>query len=425
MHIWIFQTGEPLHIDNGSPRPMRAMNLANTLVASGHHVTIWSAAFFHQEKRHRVAEYQRIKVNEMLDVRLIPSRGYVKNIGLGRLIDHAILARNLKAHLSKEVKTPDVAFIGYPPIEFAYVAVRWLGKNNVPTMVDVKDLWPSIFVDKFPGILQPILRFVLLPYFVMAKHTFKSATALSTMSLPYLNWMLEYSGRTKSINDVVAPLTVQTTSYTSEQLHSAENWWEEKGVPLGKTRIISFVGSFMSVFDFSLVREAAVKLKQNDVTCLFVLAGDGGFVEETKREMADLPNVLFPGWIDGAKMSVLYKHSSCAVIPYKNIENYTLNTPNKVVDAVANGVPIITSLSGEVERLVSEHGIGFVCNKSTGLSFYSAIKDIINNPHMANNMTSNCLDLYNRAFLFDKVYSSLVSHLEQLVVDDSNVHRCL
>jgi len=36
MNVWILQTGEPLHIDAGHPRPMRAMNLANALVKAGH-----------------------------------------------------------------------------------------------------------------------------------------------------------------------------------------------------------------------------------------------------------------------------------------------------------------------------------------------------------------------------------------------------
>ena len=53
MDIWIYQSGEPLHIDNESFRPMRAINLSNYLADKGHNVTLWSSDFFHQEKRHR------------------------------------------------------------------------------------------------------------------------------------------------------------------------------------------------------------------------------------------------------------------------------------------------------------------------------------------------------------------------------------
>ena len=55
MHICIFQTGEPLHIDEGYYRPMRAMLLANKLLENGHKVTLISSTFFHQRKvfRHK------------------------------------------------------------------------------------------------------------------------------------------------------------------------------------------------------------------------------------------------------------------------------------------------------------------------------------------------------------------------------------
>jgi len=43
MKIWIFQTGEPIHIDKAGLRPMRAINLSNALVKSGHEVVIWSS----------------------------------------------------------------------------------------------------------------------------------------------------------------------------------------------------------------------------------------------------------------------------------------------------------------------------------------------------------------------------------------------
>mgnify|MGYP006113271335 CR=1 FL=1 len=52
MNIWIFQTGEPLHIDKENYRPMRVMNLVNMLVDQRHSVTIWSSAFFNQEKKY-------------------------------------------------------------------------------------------------------------------------------------------------------------------------------------------------------------------------------------------------------------------------------------------------------------------------------------------------------------------------------------
>ena len=82
MIVWILQTGEPLHSDDGSPRSMRAMNLANALVNKGHDVILWSSGFYHQEKRHRSRIFEKIHINNKLEIRLIPSPGYKRNVSI-------------------------------------------------------------------------------------------------------------------------------------------------------------------------------------------------------------------------------------------------------------------------------------------------------------------------------------------------------
>ncbi len=82
-----------------------------------------------------------------MSIQLIDSSGYKSNVSLARLMDHAKLGLNLKKLLSKINKEdyPDAVFIGYPPIEPAYVMSKWLSKRNIPYIVDVKDKWPDIY----------------------------------------------------------------------------------------------------------------------------------------------------------------------------------------------------------------------------------------------------------------------------------------
>jgi len=135
MKVWIFQTGEPLHCDVGNPRPMRVINLANTLVKKGHNVIIWSSSFYHQKKFHRTKLFKKIIINKKLEIRLIPSPGYKKNISIKRLFDHFILAYNLKKKLYIEKTLPDAAFVGYPPIETAFIMTSWLKKKKIPYLL--------------------------------------------------------------------------------------------------------------------------------------------------------------------------------------------------------------------------------------------------------------------------------------------------
>ena len=155
MHICIFQTGEPLHIDSGKYRPMRAMLLANELIKKNHKVTLISASFYHQRKLFRSKSFKSIRVNKNLEIKLINSCGYRKNIGIKRIIDHIILSLNLYKFLSQNKNfIPDKIFLGYPPIETSLGLLIWANKKNIPVMIDIKDNWPENYIEPFPKIIR-------------------------------------------------------------------------------------------------------------------------------------------------------------------------------------------------------------------------------------------------------------------------------
>ena len=96
-----------------------------------------------------------------------------------------MLGINIKLLLSKQTEKPDVAFIGFPPIEFAYEAAEWMKRNNLPFMLDVKDQWPDIFISRLPKILKPVVKLVLKNYFAKSKAsacTASSSIRISSMS---------------------------------------------------------------------------------------------------------------------------------------------------------------------------------------------------------------------------------------------------
>ncbi len=408
--IWVFQTGEPLPIDGKNVRPMRAINLCNALIQAGHKVILWSSAFYHQEKRHRSFTTQTIKISDNLEVRLIPSCGYQRHIGLRRLIDHAQLAFNLNKMLKHVKDLPDVAFIGYPPIETAAVLTRWLAKRGVPSLLDVKDQWPSLFLDAVPVPLRPLGRVILWPYFHLAQRAMRDVTGLSAMANSFLDWALEFAERSRSENDGVFPLTTPLGQVSATQLEEGRRWWDEQGVLDDGRPRVCFVGSFMSIFDFKPVQEAAKKLS----ACQFVICGDGGSSIELRAMMSGLPNVYFPGWMDRPKIEALAERCQEALAPYLNIENFTKNLPNKIVDALSLGLPILCPLQGEVASLIAEHGVGMRYGTDSGKSLYDCIQTLINDPMLQRTMSLKARALYAERFSFDMVYGGLVKHLEKL-----------
>lgn len=412
--IWLLQTGEPLHIDAGNPRPMRAMNLADALIAAGHKVVLWSSAYYHQEKSHRSRSARRITVSPQFEIRLVPSPGYQRNIGLGRLWDHAVLAWNLSKLLASESEAPDAAFVGYPPIETAAVMTRWLAKRGVPSILDVKDQWPVIFLTALPAGLRTVGRIALAPYFYFGRRAMRDATALSAMAGGFLRWANDFAGRSNGEFDKVLPLTSPSGQVSAVELAAARDWWQSRGVSAdGKPRVC-FVGSHTTAFDFAAVLEAAQTLASQNSACEFIICGDGPSSGEWRQQAKELRNIHFAGWVDRAQIEALAEFSLAALAPYKNTEDFVMSIPNKVVDSLSLGLPILSPLEGEVAALIDVHGVGLGYGARTGMALAECVETLVRDPSLRRSLAAKAKTLYHENFTFEKVYGGLVGHLEVL-----------
>ena len=414
MKVWVFQTGEPLHVDGESARPMRAMNLSNALLDAGHDVVLWSSDFYHQEKRHRFGENKVIQQSERLEIRLISSIGYSKNIGFGRLADHTQLAINLKRWLRNETEYPDVAFIGYPPIETAAVLSRWLNQKKIPSLLDIKDQWPSLFVEGFPGKIKILAKIAFYPYYYLARHTMKNVSGFSTMSQGFMDWACDFSGRDINNFDGVFPLTSPLAILTESDLAKANEWWSNIGISKDGKSKVCYVGSISPALDFSHIRIAAEISKKMNDGIQYIICGDGGANMEVKRMMSGLDNVYFPGWIDKLKTITLFDMCTAALAPYKNLPSFISSIPNKIFDYLSFGLPIISSLRGEVQCLLNEHQVGIIYGGTNNLSLHENILYLIENEAERKKMSERAKALYRDKYTYERVYGGLIKHLEML-----------
>jgi glycosyltransferase involved in cell wall biosynthesis len=398
---------------------MRAMNLANALVLRGHEVVIFSADFDHQKKLHRHGKSKKIIVSERLSIQLISSPGYKKNMGFMRLLDHFILAINLNKLLKMHIeKLPDLVFIGYPPIETAFVMVRWLRRHNIPSVIDVKDQWPDLFFDSLPAYSHFFAKLILTPYFYAAKKTMSSATAFCSMSNSFLKWMSNVGNRQLEPRDIVAPLTVPLSAIGKEELTSAEIWWMNLGVTGDSKRRLCFVGSLSPAFDFASIHKVALEFLNEGIDCQFVICGSGSAEVEFRGLLGELSNVIFAGWVDLPKIHVLAKCSSASLAPYKNTKNFIDNIPNKIVDSLAHGLPILTTLSGEVKEMIENANVGIYYSSSDSALLKRSIINLIENDDFQSKLSNNALKLYSDKFSAEKVYGELVDKLEGMVIGE-------
>lgn len=416
--VWILQTGEPLHVDDGDPRPMRAMNLANALLGAGHRVVLWSARFNHQTKRHRPEERAVVTLSDRFVVRLLPSRGYRRNVGLERLVDHLQVAWNLKRALRSTTDLPDVAFVGYPPIETAAVMTRWLRRRGVPCVVDVKDQWPHLFLRAIPTKLRWLGRFGLLPYYFFGRRSIRDATGVTAMADGFLDWARGFSARSPGVQDGVFPLTAPEGQVAQARLEEALVWWNRRGVRADGPPRVMFVGTHAPTVDFRPVSEAARQLAiGGQLVVQFVICGEGSSTSEWRAAVAGLPNVVFPGWVNRAQIEVLAKRSVAALIPYRNTDDFQRSIPNKVLDALSFGLPILSPLRGEVANLIASYDVGLRYGADAGRTLEECVRMLVGDQDLRRRMSERARGLFQKRFSFERVYGGLVRHLESLAQD--------
>ncbi|HQZ06109.1 MAG TPA: glycosyltransferase [Burkholderiaceae bacterium] len=393
---------------------MRAMNLANALANAGHKVVLWSSAFYHQEKSHRARASTAIRISAHIEIRLIPSPGYVRNIGPARLWDHAVLGYRLAQELGHEEAPPDVAFIGYPPIEAAAVMTRWLSKRGVPCLLDVKDQWPTIFTRALPAPIRALGEVALWPYFYLGRRAMRDASGIVAMAEEFLQWALAFSGRTRSEKDRVTPLTTTDARVSEADLQNARRWWDGLGVPADGRARVCFIGSHSQAFDMNAVATSVSQLAALGQACEFVFCGDGESSAQWRRLMSGADNVIFPGWVDRPQIEALAERSMASLAPYHNTEDFAMSIPNKVIDALALGLPVLCPLEGEVQRLITSHGVGLCYGTAAGASLSECLVRLLEDRALRLELSTNASRLYREQFSFEMVYGGLVTHLEKL-----------
>ena len=406
MKVWILQTGEPLQTDNNGARAMRAINLSNSLVSKGHEVTLWSANFDHFTKKHRFKGSKTINYKTNLQIKLIDSVGYKKNQGIKRLIDHAQLAFGLHFAL-KKMELPDIAFIGYPPIEVAWIMSRFLKKNNVPMVLDVKDMWPDVLLRALPSQARGVGKLLLSPYYYLMNSTFKAATSISSISQDFLDQSIEIARRAPNISDSVNYLTTISPNYTDNEISNAQEWLDRMGVIDNKQTRCSFVGSLTSVFDWDCVIEA---FKNSDTE--LVLAGDGPCFQDLKEKTQNIKNIVMLGRITGIQSKILADRTNVFIAPYKSSLEFSQSLPNKFFDAMEYGKPLLSSVAGSASQFIVKKNIGLIYSDISTLKM--ALNKLETSPDFFRQLGKNAVDAYDKDFSGQIVYEKIINNLEKL-----------
>jgi glycosyltransferase involved in cell wall biosynthesis len=405
MIFWILQTSEPIHFDNLGLRPMRAMNLANYLISKNHKVVLWTSDFDHYEKIHRRESHIEKEITRNLKIIFIKSPGYSKNISIRRLYDHLFMAANLSKMLKNKDK-PDIAILGMPPIETAWIMAKWLNKHDVPFYIDIKDAWPEIFTKRSFFIFRGIIVLLTLPLKYARNRTLGLSAGISAPTKEFLSWAIEKSKRSKNNFDRPTPLTAPFDSYSAQDLSEGDRLLNSLGILTDHKLRLCFIGTLTTSYNFEPIIQA---IKNSDIE--LIIAGSGPLLPKLQKICSNFSNIKILGWTNMPTSRLIMERSDAMVIPLKNSFDFQMSIPNKFYDAISMGLPIITCLRGSIKEVILKNGIGLIYDDENLKSFSKIIRDIKDDPTMLVEMSKKSKSVFKKFYSFDEVYGSFLDDL--------------
>jgi glycosyltransferase involved in cell wall biosynthesis len=416
MNIWLLHVGEDLSTD-GSERRFRYGRLAEALVDRGHRVLRWAPTFHHATKRFRAHDNQLIAASEDYDVQLVHAPGYRRNVSLARRRSYRRLEAAIKP-LMKDHTRPDLIVAAVPTIGWCRAAIEYGKFADVPVIVDVRDLWPDVYLTAVPAALRGLARVLLEPAFRSAQSVCREADALLGVSQTYLDWGLNLAGREASASDGVFPLGHDPVVMSPEVLRREQAELLRVGVDPLKS-ICMYAGLFETSYDLLTVVNAAKQMHaagRRDVQ--FVLCGDGSQMPAVRRAAAALPNVVLLGWVRAETINALMGWSQIGLAAYSKGALQSL--PNKLFEYLAGELAIASSLTGELPALLKTHRCGVTYEAGDSTSLTTALTGVLASPARLDSMRRRSKALFQEKYASPKIYARLADHLVAIARQDAD-----
>jgi glycosyltransferase involved in cell wall biosynthesis len=390
---------------------MRSCLIADALATQGATVTWWASTLDHKTKTF-IAEPGHVDQSRPgVEIRLLHGRPYTKNVSLRRLLHEQDVARDFRRRAAK-APPPDLILASLPSIDLADAATVLAARLGVPSFVDFRDLWPEVFLDVSP-LTRALTRIAIEPNFRKARRALSRATGIISITPKFLDEALALAGRARRPADRAFVLAYPRPCYREDELQSAVERWRARGLRLdGSETILCYFGVLSEFQMFDAVLEGVTSLDPAVRQRLrIVLCGHGSWLEKLRgRAVQDVPELLVPGHVDGPDIAVLISFAKAGLLLYPNRKDYLISYPNKVGEYLSGGLPILSSLGGESERLLREKSCGIYV-ALTGVEWANGLLALFADEDRYRLMRENARRAYDEIFDADHVYNAWAQHL--------------
>ena len=402
MKIWLIKTGEETQHDKNS-RLARTGQLFEEL-SKKYDITWFNSSFNHQKKKQRFIKTTSINYKFNSKIIYLYGSQYQANISFHRYLSQILNVIEFVKELKKNSDKPDIIISSYPPVELAFIACLFAKKNNIPFIIDVRDMWPDIILTNL-SFLKKIFFFPL--YYLwnfMLKYTLRNSHSILSITKEFLDWTLKKGGILFDLNKhqffhLSKPIN---NNITKKNINSKV--LKKISVLPGKINIV-FAGSISKRHNFKIIFNSLKEKKFNNIN--IIVCGAGKLFESYKTEYSEYKNIIFFHWLNDADLNYVLANCHYGLLPYYGFD-FNKSYPNKIAEYLSNNLKIISCDEGIVSDLIKNNNIGFKYKQDSVPSFHFVLKKL------SNKKDNRPRKVYEKIFNFKTILNNHVKHIENI-----------
>ena len=268
-------------------------------------------------------------------VTFLRTMGYQSNVSAKRLISHFLFALSAAAYFRRKGHEYDVVYVTVPLNLTAWLITSLAGSRK--KIVDIVDIWPDVLP------FSPVSKSALQPFFSIWKWFFKASVRKADLVMAVSDSFLS-EARCFARKEA----RMQRFYIGQDLLRSSS--------PKQLIFTLAFVGNLGRLYDFETLIDVMAEEGMRQSVQLFVI-GDGDrkdwlLGELTKR---DIRHTYWGVVFDPSQLAEILR--SC----HAGFNGYIRTTASfsyKACTYLAAGLPLLNSMTGDLNTLVRENGLG-------------------------------------------------------------------
>ena len=299
-------------------------------------------------------------------------------------------------------KRHDVVMTSSPPIFHAFSAMLASKIKRSKFVLDIRDLWPDS-AQEVEAVSNT--RLLKLGGF-LERNIYENALAIFTVSKGMQNKVIERGGNDKTYISYNGSLeSILDWSGDIDEFRKAKGW---------SAKIVIMYAGILGMgqnIQALLPEIRDINLKSEEI--IFIGDGPDGCVIKEYINKHNLDDVkIMESVSQSGVISFLYSADILLVILREN-DFFKNAIPSKFFDYMAAGKPIISNVNGEMREIMEKYNTGLYFSLAEKGSFERALKTLIDNPGLRQEMGNNGKKLVAEKFLRSNLALEMVKQIEK------------